>query len=142
MLHSLVFAVVYTDMRFVFKSLGLLFSIHACSTFACVDSDIPYTTEIIAKEAYESKDSFEEFIVKLPYIHKGWKLERIGYSNGTVNIPIHYSEQDEKGYVTVYFFATVDGVKAAKVEAIYHPLPTQDGEWAMCAKGQVIEFGI
>lgn len=80
--------------------------------------------------------------MKLPYIHKGWKLERIGYSNGLVYIPIHYSEQDENGYVNVYFYGTVDGVKAAKFEAIYHPLPTRDDEWALCAKGQVIKFGI
>ena len=127
-------------MKSVIKLLALQFAINACSAFACVDNDIPYTAEIVAKEAYESKDSLESFLVKLPYIHKGWKLERIGYSNGTVSIPIHYSQPDEDGYVSVYFYATLESVRAAHVGAIYHPVPIEEDAWAMCAKGLVIDF--
>ncbi|RBP47003.1 hypothetical protein [Arenicella xantha] len=129
-------------MKSVIKLLACLILLSGTSAFACDGDEIPYSAEIIPRESYETKNDFDTFLIKLPYIDKGSKLSSIFYFNGAASIPIQFSEQDESNKVSAYFYSTIAHMTKAKFEARYHALPAKDGSLALCVKTQVIKFGI
>ena len=93
------------------------------------------------KESHESEKDPFAFSISLPNTYEEWRLKLVYYRIDNAHIPMSLSLPDEDNHVAVNFFASLDALKRARVDALYEPI-LEDGNLSLCSRSQVIDFGI